>query len=522
MEPQSPNFWDIAECLDYAVARLLHSCFAGQADCGLVKVLRERPPLDASMLVFTGVIIGDIYVCFSTAGLSMTDLRSIAFYSSLVLAIISWERAITVDPGAIPDDWRMGANGRPLFELLGQDHSSGRRRYAFREGDPTKYLLCPREQKFKPKRAHFCRQLRRNVLRMDHYCNWLANCIGYHNQKYFYLFLLYAGLATTINCTVAVKALIHIKSQNAVRTAFLLPGALLSSCLASAIWPFLGWHTCLICRNTSCVEFAQRGWAPSPYDEGICRNIQSVMGECFLCWPLPFSGPPGTGLEWGVAEADVPISTADFLGLRDKARRNGVPGSSNDGPVDSPAGVEVMLEVGAEKLQNTFKRKHTNFRTQWSFPEDFPSAAVMDAFRVPEVDRTLEPFSWADVDLQRVTAQLVRVADLSEEKVMERLEPALRRYQDTLRQPRITEYLLPAAGDVAVVRSSRMQQALRGLRGESPDMDAEERGRGRGRRRGQARRGRGRGRRAQKAEAPAAFASLRGAASIELDSDEDA
>ena len=34
--------------------------------------------------------------------------------------------------------------------------------------------------------------------------------------------------------------------------------------------------------------------------------------------------------------------------------------------------------------------------------------------------------------------------------------------QDTLRQPRITEYLLPAAGDVAVVRSSRMQQATEG------------------------------------------------------------
>ena len=30
------------------------------------QVLRERPPLDASMLVFTGVIIGDIYVCFSS------------------------------------------------------------------------------------------------------------------------------------------------------------------------------------------------------------------------------------------------------------------------------------------------------------------------------------------------------------------------------------------------------------------------------------------------------------------------
>lgn len=173
-----------------------------------------------------------------------------------------------------------------------------------------------------------------------------------------------------------------------------------------------------------------------------------------------------------------------------------------------------------------FKRKHTNFRAQWSFPDDFPSAAVMSAFQTPEVDRSLEAFSWASVDVQRVVAKL-NEANLSEEKVMERLEPALRRYQDTLRQPRITEYLQPASGDVAVVRSMRMQEALRGLRGESPEGDAEERpakgrrkgGRGRGRASGaakpRARRGRGRG----EAEATTFVHLQPGEANIDLDSD---
>ena len=88
---------------------------------------------------------------------------------------------------------------------------------------------------------------------------------------------------------------------------------------------------------------------------------------------------------------------------------------------------------------------------------------------VRQVDRSLEPFSWAPVDLPRVLARL-RSADLSEEKVMERLAPALKRYQETLRQPRITEYLTAGEGDVAVVRSARMQAALRGLRGE-PELE---------------------------------------------------
>ncbi|OLQ05199.1 hypothetical protein AK812_SmicGene11661 [Symbiodinium microadriaticum] len=112
---------------------------------------------------------------------------------------------------------------------------------------------------------------------------------------------------------------------------------------------------------------------------------------------------------------------------------------------------------------------------QWSFPDDFPSAAVIDAFHRPEV-------------------QLQKSCDLTEEKILERLEPAVRRYEAKLLHSirfanlaslslslTSVEYMIPSdAGDVAVVRSSRMQRepwviskALRGLRGESPEPEDE-------------------------------------------------
>lgn len=115
-----------------------------------------------------------------------------------------------------------------------------------------------------------------------------------------------------------------------------------------------------------------------------------------------------------------------------------------------------------------FKKTHRNFRTQWSFPEDFPNPQVHAAFVQPVVDHSLEPFSWAPVDVASVVGRLVLASGLDEAKLMERLEPALRRYTDGMRQPRITEYMVPEeAGDVARVRSVRMNQALRGLRGEA-------------------------------------------------------
>eukprot|EP00747_Dinoflagellata_sp_TGD_P059784 gnl/TRDRNA2_/TRDRNA2_151726_c1_seq1.p1 gnl/TRDRNA2_/TRDRNA2_151726_c1~~gnl/TRDRNA2_/TRDRNA2_151726_c1_seq1.p1 ORF type:complete len:917 (-),score=184.19 gnl/TRDRNA2_/TRDRNA2_151726_c1_seq1:18-2702(-) len=130
------------------------------------------------------------------------------------------------------------------------------------------------------------------------------------------------------------------------------------------------------------------------------------------------------------------------------------------------------VESTDRKAVASFKKAHKNYRTQWSFPEDFPSAEVFDAFVRPLVDRSLEPFSWAQVDADSVLGQLTAATGLGEEKLRERLDPALRRYTDTLRQPRITEYMAPvSAGDVAVVRSDRMNAALRGLRGEACEED---------------------------------------------------
>eukprot|EP00928_Gymnodinium_smaydae_P044109 TRINITY_DN29449_c0_g1_i1.p1 TRINITY_DN29449_c0_g1~~TRINITY_DN29449_c0_g1_i1.p1 ORF type:complete len:904 (-),score=112.70 TRINITY_DN29449_c0_g1_i1:191-2584(-) len=122
----------------------------------------------------------------------------------------------------------------------------------------------------------------------------------------------------------------------------------------------------------------------------------------------------------------------------------------------------------------SFKRAHMNYRSQWSFPDHFPNPQVYDAFRNAKVDRSLEPFSWSPVDSAAVIARVEMGCGISAEKLNERLEPALRRYTDTLRQPRITEYMLPAGvGDVAVVHSNRMRNALRGLRGEaSPERSA--------------------------------------------------
>ena len=55
-------------------------------------------------------------------------------------------------------------------------------------------MECRTCDNFKPARAHHCSMMDRCVLKMDHYCPWIGNCVGFGNYKYYFLLLVYVSV----------------------------------------------------------------------------------------------------------------------------------------------------------------------------------------------------------------------------------------------------------------------------------------------------------------------------------------
>ena len=57
-----------------------------------------------------------------------------------------------------------------------------------------KNLFCGKCDSARPYRSHHCKVCNKCILKMDHHCQLIANCVGLCNQKFFFLFLLYATI----------------------------------------------------------------------------------------------------------------------------------------------------------------------------------------------------------------------------------------------------------------------------------------------------------------------------------------
>jgi hypothetical protein len=109
--------------------------------------------------------------------------------------------------------------------------------------------MCARCLRTKPDRCHHCSQCNKCVLKMDHHCPWVANCIGFRNYKYFLNMLFYASLSAIIIVVTAYPVFLAVLAHDGVEISiayFVITAYILAIALGILLTGFLSFHLWLL------------------------------------------------------------------------------------------------------------------------------------------------------------------------------------------------------------------------------------------------------------------------------------
>ncbi|KAJ7574053.1 DHHC palmitoyltransferase-domain-containing protein [Mycena floridula] len=215
---------------------------------------------------------------------------------------------------------------------------------AYSRGPPTTPVLlpehryCARDEIVKPYRSHHCRICGTCVLKFDHHCPWIGQCVGARNHKFFINFNLAAFVFTSYTFGTLLGYNVNADGDVDVQEIVIIALSALfavftSTLLGSHIWlVWLGQSTvesmdiknlkerikygtfgvdeeeqgCISRPNLKAVRAFREEWG-NPDTEGHIwwmgsgrKGWEDVMGTNWLGWFLPIDRPLADGLSYPV------------------------------------------------------------------------------------------------------------------------------------------------------------------------------------------------------------------------------
>ena len=242
------------------------------------------------------------YIIFDPRVSTFFRLISLIFFEPLAfMTVLTHLISMFTSPGYVPDPFKP----RYISNKLPQSNKN----FEKKERDD---LYCKKCRNSRPPRSHHCKICRKCTLKMDHHCQWIANCVGYYNQKNFYQFLFYATTGDLVGCIFLFMRLpycnfnirenippgIKIKSPLSLVYYMWEPiqisiGALCGLAMTVSIGTLFYKQTCMLLNNQTTIDKKMfENWNNSPYYQpNKMKNFCSVMGHSYSDWfSLKFNG----------------------------------------------------------------------------------------------------------------------------------------------------------------------------------------------------------------------------------------
>ncbi|XP_017033451.1 palmitoyltransferase ZDHHC20-B isoform X4 [Drosophila kikkawai] len=328
---------------------------------------RRKTPCGFCMSVFkwipvlfiTAVIAWSYYayvveLCIRNSENGIGMVFMLLFYHiSLTLFMWSYWRTIMTSVGQIPEQWRIP--DEEVTRLFRADSPETQKRILnnFARNLPVtnrtmngSVRFCEKCKIVKPDRAHHCSVCSCCVLKMDHHCPWVNNCVNFYNYKFFVLFLgyalvycLYVAFTTLHDFVQFWKGQLNSGGMGRFHILFLFFIAIM---FAISLVSLFGYHIYLVLVNRTTLEsfrapiFRVGGPDKNGYNLGRFANFCEVFGDDWQYWLLPVFSSRGDGYSFPTSSDQSrasatttavasPVQRYDAMGETASSRLDGNP-----------------------------------------------------------------------------------------------------------------------------------------------------------------------------------------------------
>lgn len=261
----------------------------------LVRWLVCRVMAGTTFAPIVGFLTFNGYLCAATAIRATQDdlfmIPLLALYSGLAV-IMYWSYAVCLfsDPGWVPSDPTNAKNKWLALETG--------------EYDPDEeWTFCAPCGHERPPRAHHCSICGVCVLRFDHHCPWINNCVGKRNHRIFIQFLAYLIVFCFTTSVFTRPSIAYfeferdVASQRGAWSNVVLGMRSihqLSSLFCVVLIGFIINHVLLVTAGMSTLEcniWMLTRCRHNDHNRGCRPNWVDIMGSSKIHWVLPLLPP---------------------------------------------------------------------------------------------------------------------------------------------------------------------------------------------------------------------------------------